>query len=130
MNNQTFTTETTEGEEAAAKSPLDHWHEGHLYGMAIAARVVGSAGLGDKGAEIITEIADLIVMLSGLTDDNRLHEYAFWHTQGLEASEAEQEAARRIYERPDDEPAAIAEILAKFRGRHVRKVAQPENATD
>ena len=89
-----------------------------------------SAGLGDKGAEIITEIADTIVLQGGLTDDNRAHEYAFWHVEGLEASEAEQEAARRIYERPDDEPAAIAEILAKWRGRHAGKAAQPENATD
>ena len=130
MNNQTFTTETTEGEEAAAKSPFADWHEGHLSGMAIGARMVCGAGLGDKRAEIITKIADLIVIYGGLTDDDKLHEYAFWHTQGLEASEAEQEAARRIYERPDDEPAAIAEILAKHQGRHAGTAAQPENATD
>ncbi len=78
----------------------------------------------------ITKLADLIVMLGGLTDDDRAHEFAFWHTQGLEASEAEQEAARRIYERPDGKPVADAEILAELRGRHVGKAAQPENATD
>lgn len=77
------------------------WHEGYLNGLAIGARMVCSAGLGDKGAEIITKIADLIVMLGGLSDDDRAHEYAFWHVEGREASEAEQEAARRIYERPD-----------------------------
>ncbi len=120
----------TQGEAAAAKSSPDPWMVGYLKGLAIGARKVCSAGLGDKGAEIITRIAGVIVRSGGLTDDDRAHEYAFWHVEGLEASEAEQEAARRIYERPDDEPVAIAEILAKHRGRHVGKAEQPENATD
>ncbi len=103
---------------------------GYLKGLAHAARKVGSAGLGDKGAEIITKIADLIVMCGGLTDDDRAHEYAFWHVEGLEASEAEQEAARKIYESPDGEPVADAENFANLRGHLVGKAAQPENATD
>ena len=119
-----------QGEAAAAKSSLADWHEGYLNGMAIGARLVGSAGLGDKGAEIITKIADHIVMLGGLTDDCRAHEYAFWHVEGLEASEAEQEAARKIYERPDGKPVADAELLAELRGRLLAKAEQPENATN
>ena len=117
-------------EEAAAKSSIDHWHEGYLKGMAIGARIVGSAGLGDKGAGIISRIADHIVKYGGLTDDDRGHEYAFWHVEGLEASEAEQEAARKIYESPDGEPVADAENFANLRGHLVGKATPPEIATD
>ena len=79
----------TQGEAAAAVSSLADWMVGYLQGLATGARVVRSAGLGDKGAEIITRIADQIVRSGGLTDDGRAQEYAYWHVEGLEASEAE-----------------------------------------
>ncbi len=120
----------TQGEAAAAGSSFDHWNRGFLKGMAIGARMVCGAGLGDKGAEIITRIAGVIVRSGSLTDDDRAQEYAYWHVEGLEASEAEQEAARKIYERPDGKPVADAEILAELRGPFVAKAEQPENATD
>ena len=119
-----------QGEAAAAKSSFDHYHEGFLKGMAIAARIVCTAGLGDKGAGIIAQIAGYIQRSGGLTENDRGHEYAFWHVEGPEASEAEQEAARKIYESPDGEPVADAENFANLRGHLVGKAAPPEIATD